>query len=456
MTNPSTITVSSRVEAVSEEQAYQIGIEAYWYFYPLITMELTRRQSTNMQPGKKPGFGPANAFTHMRAYPDANFRSVVRPNFDTLYSTAWLDLTGGPVVINVPDTAGRYYLLPMLDMWTDVFASPGWRTSGTGAHCYAIVPPGWSGSLPAEVERIDAPTGKVWVVGRIKTDGPTDYAAVHAVQDRLSITPLSSWGKSSPAVEATIDPTVDMATPPLESVNKMTAGEYFAMAAELLKLHSPHASDWSLLARMRRVGIEPGRNFELKSLPAAIATALSSAAQDALKLMTARVKTVGSPLNGWIILNETMGVYGNSYLKRAVVAMIGLGANQPEDAVYPLNVSDAEGKAVTAEKNYVLHFGMNELPPVDAFWSLTLYDTDGFQVANTLNRYAVSSWMPLKKNTDGSLDIYVQHENPGTDRESNWLPSPAAGNLGLTMRLYAPRPQVLSGDWHPPAIKKVN
>lgn len=455
MTNVAINAVSSKYEPVSEEQAYQIGIEAYWYFYPLITMELTRRQSTNMAAGKKPGFGPANTFVHMRSYPDANFRIVVRPNFDTLYSVAWLDLSREPVVISVPDTAGRYYLLPMLDMWTDVFASPGWRTSGTGAGCYAIIPRGWSGSLPSGVERIDAPTSQVWVIGRIKTDGPSDYEAVHAIQDRLTIVPLSSWGKSAPVVEPSIDPTVDMETPPLEAANKMTAGQYFAMAAELLKLHHPHGSDWSLLARMRRVGIEAGQRFEIESLPPAIAAALSRAAVDALKQMADKVKTIGYPVNGWITLNETMGVYGNSYLKRAVVTMVGLGANQPEDAVYPLNVADDAGQPVVAENNYVVRFGKDELPPVNAFWSVTLYDADGYQVANPLNRYAVSSWMPLKKNADGSLDILVQHESPGPEKESNWLPSPASGALGLTMRLYAPRTEVLLGYWHPPVVHKV-
>src|SRR5262245_41534450 len=163
---------------VSEQLAYEIGIDAYIYLYPLITMDVTRRQATNIEPGKMVGRGPMNAFTHIRAYPEATFREVVRPNFDTLYSSGWLDLTKGPMALSVPDTQGRYYMMPMLDMWTDVFAAPGSRTSGNTTANYAVVPPGWKGKLPSGIERIDAPTPYVWIIGRTQTNGPKDYEAV--------------------------------------------------------------------------------------------------------------------------------------------------------------------------------------------------------------------------------------------------------------------------------------
>jgi len=153
---------------------------------------------------------------------------------------------------------------------------------------------------------------------------------------------------------------------------------------------------------------------------------------------------------------DTMGVYGNYYLKRAIVAMMGLGANQPEDAVYPIGVTDAAGQPFKGGANYVLHFDKAALPPADAFWSLTMYDQEGFQIANALNRFAIGDRDALKFNADGSLDIYIQHQNPGTDKEANWLPSPASGTLGLTMRLYAPRMPALDGRWSPPAIQRVS
>ena len=181
--------------AVTEQEAHAIAVDAYLYLYPLVTMDLTRKQITNVAPGKEFGRGPKNMFVNYPEYPPANAKDVVRPNFDTLYSTAWLDLTKEPVVVSVPDTHGRYYLLPMLDMWTDVFASPGWRTTGTHAANFLVTPPGWRGEVPNGFTRIKAPTPYVWIVGRTKTDGPADYDAVHEIQAGYKITPLSDWGR---------------------------------------------------------------------------------------------------------------------------------------------------------------------------------------------------------------------------------------------------------------------
>ncbi|MDX2107358.1 MAG: DUF1254 domain-containing protein [Candidatus Melainabacteria bacterium] len=441
---------------ISPEQAYEIGSQAYCYFYPLITMEVTRRQMTNLPAGQKMGFGPANSFVHARTFPDADFKVVVRPNFDTLYSSAWLDLSKEPLIISIPDTNGRYYLLPMLDMWTDVFASPGWRTSGTQAQNYAIVSPGWRGNLPEGVLAIQAPTTYVWVIGRLKTDGPDDYKNVNALQDALKITPLSNWGKASNVVPATvIDESVDMKTPPLEFVNAMSVHDYFSMAAQLLKANPAHLTDWSMIARLETLGFVAGKEFDLNKLDKSIQEEFIRGAKDCLALMLSKIKSIGRVVNGWSMNTDSMGVYGNYYLKRAIVSMVGLGANQPEDAVYPLNLTDKDGNLLSGDKNYVIHFEKDAMPQAHAFWSVTMYDAAGFQVANELNRFAVSSWMPFVKNQDGSLDIYIQHENPGKDKEANWLPAPASGVLGVTMRLYAPYDTVLNGDWVPPAIKLV-
>ena len=439
--------------AVTAAEAASIGVDAYLYFYPLLSMDVTRKQFTNIEPGKAFGKGPMNMFTNIPEYPPGTFRGVVRPNFDTLYSSAWLDMTKEPVVISAPDTGGRYYLLPMLDMWTDVFASPGWRTTGTTAADYLVTPPGWSGKVPDGVTQIPAPTPYVWIIGRTKTDGPADYDAVHKIQAGYKVTPLSQWGGEVKPPQVTIDPAVDMTTPPKVQVDTMTADTYFAYAAELLKANPPHITDQPIIAQLKKIGFEPGQSFDLSKAPSEVQEGLKLAPAKALQLMAWKVPTVARVANCWSMNTDTMGVYGNYYLKRAIIAQQGLGANLPEDAIYPLNLADSTGKPLNGESNYVLHFEKDQIPPVNAFWSVTLYDQDGFQVPNALNRFAVSSWMPFAFNADGSLDLHFQNESPGKDKEANWLPAPK-GPFNLTMRLYAPKSDALTGRWNPPAVAK--
>ena len=439
---------------ISEQEAHDIGVDAYVYFYPLLSMEITRLQMSNIEAGKEFGKGPMNTFHHMPAYPPADMKVVVRPNFDTLYSSAWLDLTKEPVIVSAPDTAGRFYLLPMIDMWSDVFASPGSRTTGTKAGHFLLASPTWQGTVPAGVERIDAPTPYVWIIGRTKTDGPADYDAVHKIQAGYQITPLSQWGKTPAAPTVKIDPTVDMKTPPKTLVDTMSAEQYFTGAAELLKVIPPHITDQPIVARMKRIGIERGQSLQFDKLDPAVQSALSAAVTDAQKLMQWKVKSLARVANGWSMNTDTMGVYGNYYLKRAVVAQVGLGANLPEDAIYPLNLLDDTGQPLNGANRYTIHFEKADVPPVNGFSSITMYDAEGFQVSNELNRFAVSSWMQFKLNTDGTLDLYVQHESPGKANEANWLPAPE-GPFGLTMRLYGPQSEALTGKWNPPPVVKV-
>lgn len=443
------------VNPVSQQDANDIAVEAYIYFYPIISMDVTRRLFTNIPPGVKDGFGPMNLFTHLRKFPEADFRDVVRPNFDTLYSIAWLDLTKEPVIVSVPDTDGRYYLLPMLDMWTDVFAVPGKRTSGTGAVDYAVVPKGWKGELPQSLEIIESPTIYAWIIGRTQTNGVNDYDAVNKVQDGFKVTLLSEWGKTPKQVQFIPDPTVDMKTPPLLQVDNMPAEKYFSYGAELMKLHSPHLTDWSQIARFKRIGIESGKSFDFNSADGVIKSAMEYAAKEGLKLMKEKTPTMAKIVNGWQMNVDTMGVYGNFYLKRAIITQVGLGANQVEDAIYPMCVFDSEGNPLDGKNNYVIHFKKEEIPPVEAFWSITMYDNEGFQAANELNRFAIGDRDNLKYNADGSLDIYIQNANPGADKVNNWLPAPECP-LGVTMRLYAPKSEIVNGIWKPPVIKKVN
>jgi hypothetical protein len=423
-----------------------LSYDAYTYLYPLVMMEVSRRQGINVEPDAKPGFGAPNEFHHIRAFPPAEFRAVVRPNFDTLYSSAWLDLTNGPVVLQTLDTNDRYFMLAMLDMWTDVFANPGKRTTGTGKQSFAVVGPGYDGELPEADGVIRAPTPWVWVIGRTQTNGPADYAAVHAVQDGYTITPVREQ-------TYTIDPNVDTTTEPLRLVNGMSAVEFFSYASDALLANPPHASDFSILARIARLGIVPGEGFDPSRVDAAGLDEIEAGAAAARATIVGNTAGFGTEVDGWSISTESIGVYGNAYLKRATVALGGLGANPPEDAVYPVLLADADGDPTTGEQSYVVHFEADELPPVDAFWSITMYDAEGYQVANELDRFAIGDRDQLTHNPDGSLDILIQHTNPCPDRESNWLPAPT-GPLGVTMRLYAPKPEILDGRWTPPPVKK--
>jgi hypothetical protein len=436
--------------ALTAEEAQSVALEAYIYLYPLVIMDVTRKHFTNIEADKKFGRGPMNTFTHARTFTPATFRGATHPNFDTLYSLSWLDLTKEPVVISVPDTHGRYYLLQMLDMWTDTFAGVGKRTTSTGAGNFVVVGPRWQGELPKGLQRIDAPTPFVWVIGRTRTDGPQDYDAVHMVQDSYKITLLSQWGREPQPITAKIDSSIDMETPPVQQLKKMTPDAYFAYAAELLKLNRPHATDQPQLARMKRVlGFDVGQSFDLAKADPLIRQALQAAPAAAEKALITEWPKVGRKANGWV-MNTDSGAYGANYLKRASVAKFEIGMNLPEDAIYP----DTADTPLDGNNKYVLHFEKGALPPVEEFWSVTIYDLEGFTVPTSINRYTLGDRSNLKTNPDGSLDIYLQRENPSADKESNWLPTPAQP-FSLHARLYSPRKAAIDGTWAMPPVEQV-
>ena len=428
--------------------AQELAHEAFLFFYPLLTMEVTRLQQTMEDPdGVRASGAPANEFFHMRQYPSAEFRSVVRPNFDTLYSSVFLDLTGGPVVITVPDAGDRYFMLPMLDMWTDVFANPGTRTTGNGPQRLVIVPPGYTGEVPDGADRIQAPTPHVWIIGRIQTNGPGDYDAVNAFQDSLGLEMLGGSLTTVPTV-AGVTPT----TEPLAFVNGLNASEFLTAAAATLAVNPPHSTDYDQLARLRQLGIVPGHPWDASRFSDSDLETIQQGMAAAFADLRVAAARLGVHANGWTMQTETMGVYGNYYLKRAMIALLGLGANPAEDAVYPLLLKDDDGEPLSGEIDYVIHFDVAQLPPADAFWSVTMYDEGGYQAANELNRFAIGDRDSLTYDDDGSLDLYLQHTRP-SQGDSNWLPSPT-GRLGVTMRLYAPGPAALNGEWTPPVVRK--
>lgn len=444
------VTESKQVDA---EKA--LALELYEFAFPLVLMDLTMQQATNVPNASTvPMRAPVNQFAHFRSYPPGDAKDVVRFNFDTLYSFAWLDLSKEPVILTVPDTNGRFYLVPTLDMWTDVFSSLGSRTTGTKAGHFAYVAPGWRGMLPAGVQKIVAPTPVVWMMGRTQTNGPSDYENVHKVQDGLKLTPLSGWGKAyKPPTSSRVSDKVDNKTPPLDTTLKLSGVEMMARLAELMKKHPPHANDYPIVFRMKQIGMEPGKSWDPSKLSQQAIAAINEAPRTFMDAMN-RIRTKSQFENGWYIALDNTGTYGTSYRQRALVALSGLGANLPADAIYPTLRLDSEGKPLDGANKYVLHFEKEALPPANAFWSLTMYDDAGFQVPNRLNRFAIGDRDKLKFNADGSLDLYLQAESPGADKEANWLPAPKSGIIAPTLRLYSPRQSALDGTWLPPAVKR--
>ncbi len=433
---------------------FWLATDAYIYGYPLVTMEMTRRVITNVA-APEGTHAPMGQIIKLREYPNASFRDVTAPNADTLYTTAFFDVGNEPWVLSIPDMQDRYYLMPMLDGWTNVFQVPGKRTTGTQAQTYAITGPGWSGSLPEGVKEYKSPTSIVWLLGRIYCTGtPEDYAEVHALQDQFKLVPLSSYGKDYTPPAGKVDPSIDMKTAVRDQVNRMDAVSYFTLLADLMKRNPPSAADADALAKFARIGLVPGQDFDVSKLRADFAKRIPEIAFDRIMIQFKINKDV-KDINGWGFTTRT-GLYGTDYLMRALVTAIGLGANRPQDAVYPTSTKDGEGNAYDGANKYVMHFPAGQLPPVEGFWSLTMYDAAYFFVANPIDRYSISARQDLKKNADGSVDLYVQHESPGMDKESNWLPAPA-GKFVLMLRLYWPNegdPSILNGTWTIPAVKK--
>jgi hypothetical protein len=454
--NPNSQTIGDfmTTPSLSEEQAFQLGTEAYIYGYPLLLIDITKSLSTAVA-APQGAKAPINQFAHLRAFPDASFTDVVSPNADTLYSVAWLDLAQEPIVLSAPDTQDRYYLLPLLDAWTNVFASPGKRTTGTAQGDFAIVGPGWVGELPPGVQKIQAPTSIVWIIGRTQTNGKGDYAAVHALQDQFKLTPLSHWGQPyQPPANVPIAPGIDSQTPPIEQVKNLDAANFFGRLSHLLKDNPPPAADESAVQTLAAIGIVPGQEFDFSSLEPAIAQGLERAVQAGNEQIVAAGKTPKAEIkNNWFLAYD-LGSYGTNYLFRAGIAWVGLGANIPEDAIYPLTRIDEAGNPLNGKHHYVIHFDSDQLPPVNAFWSLTLYNSQQFFVDNPLDRYAIGDRDSLTFNADGSLDIYIQYESPGEAQESNWLPSPQDG-FNLILRLYWPKPAILDRTWLPVPVKQI-
>jgi hypothetical protein len=440
------------------EEAVSAATDAYIYGYPLVTMDMTRKFLTNYT-AVQGSRGPMGQIIKLRSYPAVDDHAVTAPNADTLYTTAFIDVSNEPWVFSIPDMGDRYYLMPMLDGWTDVFQVPGKRTTGGKAQSYAITGPGWSGTLPTGVTEYKSPTGIVWLLGRIYCTGtPEDYAKVHALQDKFSLVPLSSYGKPYTPLPGEVDNNLDMKTAVRDQVDHLGVNDYFNYLAKLMKTNPPTAEDAPMVAKMAKIGLVPGQDFDSSKLGAFDKEAIKAVPKlGQVKIIEYFKKSV-KPINGWVVLTKDVGQYGTDYLQRALVTAIGLGANRPKDAIYPTSEKDADGKEYDGNKDYVMHFDKGQTPPVDGFWSLTMYDASFFFVPNPINRYTLSSRNKFVTNPDGSVDLYLQADSPGKAKEANWLPAPRAKFIPM-LRLYWPKetpPSIIDGTWTPPPVKRVD
>ena len=410
---------------------------SYVYGYPLVLMDETRRAA---------GLAP-NTLHHARSLPGAGFTAVVRPNTDTLYSTAWLDLGAGPQVLDIPPMEGRYWLFQGLDAWTNVFADSGSRTLGDTGARIVIAGPDWQGEAPDGVTLYRAPTAMAWLLGRIEIDGAGDLDAVHALQDRISLRALEPG-----AAGISVSPEPPGAFPPPETVRGLDAEAFFERLARLMAANPPDAEDDAVLDQLSAIGVAAGQTVDWADFGPLALEAITRG------VGTARERLDAGPPRppGWTLPADHIGRYGTDYTYRAGVALYGLGANLPEDSLYPSTLTDEGGALLMGGRAYRLRFEADGVPPVNAFWSITLYDAAGYLIANPAGRYAVSSRDDLVREGDGSLVLDIHSGPPAPGREANWLPAPQEGEFNLLARLYWPREEGLSGDWQMPPVEPLD
>ena len=452
-------TVPAYVQTISPQEAQQIAEDAYIYGYSLVTTEVTRVQMTNVDKVEALN-GPMGQFINIKRYPPADFRGVSAPNADTLYSIAWLDLGKEPTVFSYPDMGKRYFLLPMYSLWMPVIESAGSRTTGGQAKTFLLTGPGWNGAVPDGMTQITSPTRYMLILGRTYADGTeADYKAVNALQAQYDVRPLSAHGKKytfeAPPVNP--DPGFSMTDKPQAVILAMGTAGYFDKMAKLMGDAAPPAKeDAPIVERMAKIGIVPGKPFEMGKLDPAVQAALRDIPQEALKKIDANKASLGEDVNSWTV--SMVGAYGTDYMKRAVVAAFGWPANLKEDAVYPYTEVDSAGQELTGANKYTLTFPKDATPPVNGFWSITMYEIDQgwWFVPNALNKFTVSLRDNPKYNADGSLTLYFQNVSPGSDKEANWLPAPKGAFIPM-LRMYWPKeesPSILNGSWKPPGVAK--
>jgi len=432
-----------------------IATLAYIWGFPLISIDrqFNFMTSPNIPPG--PGRGPANSISCFTSLANANFTDIVNANSDTLYCSAQLNLKNEPVVVVVPPISDRYYVFQFMDAYTNNYAYVGQRATGTAGGTYLVAGPDWNGQVPEGMTKIWTPTNLAWLLNRILVKGPADVPNVNAIQDKIIVKPLSDFQANTTLSPAPVTETTSKDIPigPQPSLIAPTGIKIFDEIGAAMIGNPLNPPDPVLVTKLASIGIGPGKVPSTEANDT-IKAALQAGITEGQKMINARVTNLGPVVNGWLTAPQA-GVYGTDYLFRAAVAQFGIGVNTAQEAYLPVTFTDSQGKSLSGNSSYLIHFDKGQTPPVDAFWSITMYDDKVLLVDNPINRYSIGTYTQgLKNNTDGSLDIYIQNTSPGADKESNWLPS-AKGAFSLTLRLYLPQPQILNGTWQLPLVQNV-
>ncbi len=410
--------------------------DAYLFGFPIVECERVRALASRGDP-RDPTGGALGQFIHRRRLITPAFDRVAAPNNDTLYSSAWLDLDRGPIRLHLPPTGDRYYSFMLMDLWTDVFAVIERRRNGNEGGEYLIVGPGTLPDPQPGVELIVSPANRIFVLGRFLIDGEADLAAVHALQDGCR---LDSATTSSPA------------DPPLIARDALEDERFFDHLGVALGANPPRPEDAAAVAQLESLRLGPHSGFCSAGLTDAVRECIRAGIREARAEMLARWHAVGIPVGGWNLCLG-LGNYGTDYLLRAAAAWKAWAALPSSETVYLARLTDSHGQPLNGSEPYRLVFDPGALPPVDAFWSLTLYRAGSMRLAdNPIRRYAIGDRTPgLVFGADGSLEIAIRPTEPA-EGPSNWLPSPDE-EFALILRLYAPRAEVFDGVWLPPRVQ---
>ena len=451
------------------QEAFKLGVQAYIYGQPLLDTERVYDSTTSVTVADHIGDAPVNQFSHFVKLATEKEGVVVAPNADTLYSIAWLKLNRQPMVLHVPETeAGRLNVVEMLSPYTENFANIGQGTSGMLAPgSYVVAGPGeLEGQQETEgLKIIRSPYDRVWLIARTLVEGSEDVPNALAVQEATKIVPLSRWARQGLNYKAAERRKI-ITTPPIHTIPGTKLGEprlrYWAALGRALARFTPPDADTPLLEQLATVNIGPGKAPKASNSGKGTLLGLQEAVEagplELERALKAQFEAGFEAHNGWLVAG--LGHYGTDYLERALADKTGLGAPTPNLSIYPLALTERHGVKLTGANRYVAHFPASDFPvPVTGFWSMTMYEVNGFFVANPLNRFTLGNRSDLHFNADGSLDVYLQAAEPANEVErENWLPAPA-GEFELIMRLYGVYeediPGVLEGGpthWQPPTI----